>query len=182
MTTILILSHSGALISINHSKIQFQFLYVYWRRFFHSHPTILKDKTTLELRKVQKIPIPARTLKDVKYTSLYEHVTDAFAIKKWDVPYHTSRGERERLFGSREREGKLKITFPFYGKGTGIRKLLREGKGNLRLVIPGIPGNPGNHIKSKIKFKIIFMPWQAIRSQSFFNQCKDDICNRFTQL
>ena len=39
------------------------------------------------------------------------------------------RGERERLFGSREREGKLKITFPFYGKGTGIRKLLREGKG-----------------------------------------------------
>ena len=68
------------------------------------------------------------------------------------------RGERERLFGSREREGKLKITFPFYGKGTGIRKLLREGKGNLRLVIPGIPGNPGNHIKSKIKFKIIFMP------------------------
>ena len=68
------------------------------------------------------------------------------------------RGERERLFGSREREGKLKITFPFYGKGTGIRKLLGEGKGNLRLVIPGIPGNPGNHIKSKIKFKIIFMP------------------------
>ena len=39
------------------------------------------------------------------------------------------RGERERLFGSREREGKLKIIFPFYGKGTGIRKLLREGKG-----------------------------------------------------
>ena len=55
------------------------------------------------------------------------------------------------------------------------------GKGNLRLVIPGIPGNPGNHIKSKIKFKIIFMPWQAIRSQSFFNQCKDDICNSFTR-
>ena len=27
------------------------------------------------------------------------------------------RGERERLFGSREREGKLKIPFPFYGKG-----------------------------------------------------------------
>ena len=25
-----------------------------------------------------------------------------------------SRGERERLFGSREREGKLKIPFPFY--------------------------------------------------------------------
>ena len=33
---------------------------------------------------------------------------------------------------------------PFYGKGTGIRKCY--GKGNLRLVIPG---NPGNHIKSK---------------------------------
>ena len=48
------------------------------------------------------------------------------------------RGERERLFGSREREGKLKITFPFYGKGTGIRKCY--GKGNLRLVILGIPG------------------------------------------
>ena len=43
--------------------------------------------------------------------------------------------------------------------------MLREGKGNLRLVIPGIPGNPGNHIKSKVKFKIlfIFMPWPAIR-------------------
>ena len=40
-----------------------------------------------------------------------------------------SRGEQERLFGSREREGKLKITFAFYGKGTGICKLLREGKG-----------------------------------------------------
>ena len=40
--------------------------------------------------------------------------------------------------------------------------MLREGKGNLRLVIPG---NPGNHIKSKVKFKIwfIFMPWPAIR-------------------
>ena len=34
----------------------------------------------------------------------------------------------------------------------------REGKENLRLVIPGIPGNPGNHIKSKIKFKSFFMP------------------------
>ena len=44
---------------------------------------------------------------------------------------------------------KLKITFPFYGNGTGIRKLLREGKFEAC--------NPGNHIKSKIKFKIIFM-------------------------
>ena len=28
----------------------------------------------------------------------------------------SSRGERERLFGSREREGKLKIIFPFTGR------------------------------------------------------------------
>ena len=85
MTTILILSHSGALISINHSKIHVHLISIsvcILEEIFHSHPTILKDKTTLELRKVQKIPIPARTLKDVKYTSLYEHVTDAFAIKK----------------------------------------------------------------------------------------------------
>ena len=45
--------------------------------------------------------------------------------------------------------------------------MLREGKGmgNLRLVIPGIPGIPGNHIKRKVKFNIlfIFMPWPAIR-------------------
>ena len=70
---------------------------------------------------------------------------------------------------------------PVLREGNGNSQIAtgREGKGNLRLVIPG---NPGNHIKSKIKFKIIFMPWQAIRSQSFFNQCKDDICNRFTQL
>ena len=44
--------------------------------------------------------------------------------------------------------------------------MLREGKGmgNLRLVIPGIPGIPGNQIKSKVKFNIlfIFMPWPAI--------------------
>ena len=38
------------------------------------------------------------------------------------------RCEREGLFGSREREGKLKFTFPFYGKGTGIEKMPREGK------------------------------------------------------
>ena len=36
--------------------------------------------------------------------------------------------ERKRLFGSREREGKLKITFPFYGKGTGIRKCYGKGR------------------------------------------------------
>ena len=52
----------------------------------------------------------------------------------------TATGEWERLFGFRDREGKLKITFPFYGKGTGIRKCYGKGMGNLRLVIPGIPG------------------------------------------
>ena len=39
-----------------------------------------------------------------------------------------SRGERERLFGFRNREGKLKIIFPFYGKGTGIRKCYGKGR------------------------------------------------------
>jgi len=36
-----------------------------------------------------------------------------------------------------------------------MKKMLREGKGmgNLRLLIPGITGIPGNHIKSKVKFK-----------------------------
>ena len=48
----------------------------------------------------------------------------------------------------------MKITFPFYGKGTGIRKCYRKGMGNLRLVIPGIPGN---HIKAKVKFNILFI-------------------------
>ena len=40
----------------------------------------------------------------------------------------SNRGERERLFGSREREGKLKIPFPFYGKGTGFRKCYVKGR------------------------------------------------------
>ena len=44
----------------------------------------------------------------------------------------------------------IEITFPFYGKGTGIRKCYGKGMGNLRLVIPGIPGNPGNHIKARL--------------------------------
>ena len=39
-----------------------------------------------------------------------------------------SRDERERLFGSREREGKFKIIFSFYGKGTGIRKCYGKGR------------------------------------------------------
>ena len=65
------------------------------------------------------------------------------------VQRHRARGERERLFGSRERrEGKLKITFPFYGKGTGIQKLLREGKG--RKFEACNPGNPG---KSRESYK-----------------------------
>ena len=38
------------------------------------------------------------------------------------------RDERERLLGFWE--GKLKITFPFYGKGTGIRKCYRKGREN----------------------------------------------------
>ena len=55
----------------------------------------------------------------------FQHWDFLAALANWLEP----RGERERLFGSREREGKLKITLPFYGKGTGIRKLLREGRG-----------------------------------------------------
>ena len=39
-----------------------------------------------------------------------------------------SRGEREMPFVSWEREGKMKITFPFYGKGTGIRKCYGKGR------------------------------------------------------
>ena len=38
------------------------------------------------------------------------------------------RGERERLFGSRKREGKLTITFPFYGKGMGMEKCYGKGR------------------------------------------------------
>ena len=75
-------------------------------------------------------------------------------------------GERERLFGSREREGNWKSHSRFTGREQELDNATgREGKGNLRLVIPGIPRNPGNYIKSKVKFKIlfIFMPWPAIR-------------------
>ena len=38
------------------------------------------------------------------------------------------QGWAGKAFGSREREGKLKITFPFYGKGTGIRKCYGKGR------------------------------------------------------
>ena len=67
---------------------------------------------------------------------------------------HTScpqfRGERERLFGSREQEIENHIP------------VLREGNGNSQIAT-GREGkfeacNPGNHIKSKTKFKIFFMP------------------------
>ena len=44
------------------------------------------------------------------------------------LAYGLIRGERERVFGSREREGKFKITFPFYGKGTGNRKCYGKGR------------------------------------------------------
>ena len=60
-------------------------------------------------------------------------------VAEWISNCMSCRGERERLFGSRELEGKLEITFPFYEKGTGIRKC--HGRGNLRLVFPGITGN-----------------------------------------
>ena len=49
--------------------------------------------------------------------------------------------------------------------GVSGKGFLDPGNGKaLRLVIPGIPGNPGNHIKSKIKFKILFiyMPKQIL--------------------
>ena len=66
------------------------------------------------------------------------------------------RGERERLFGSRELEGNLKIHFSFTGRERELENATgREGKFEARY-----PENPGNHIKSKVKFKIlsIFMP------------------------
>ena len=43
--------------------------------------------------------------------------------------------------------------------------MLREGNRKFEACNPGIPGIPGNHIKSKVKFNIsfIFTPWPAIR-------------------
>ena len=48
---------------------------------------------------------------------------------------------------------------PGNGKGTGIRKCYGKGR-EWEILMLVIPGNPGNHIKSKVKFKIwfIFMP------------------------
>ena len=58
-----------------------------------------------------------------------DHQTLAFSVpEKIKLVLIHVRGERERLFGSREREGKLKITFPFYGKGTIIRKCYGKGR------------------------------------------------------
>ena len=66
------------------------------------------------------------------------HLPAHLDVQTFKRQQNFGRGERERLFGSREREGKLEITFPFYGKGTGIRKCYGKGMGSLRLVIPGI--------------------------------------------
>ena len=65
----------------------------------------------------------------LKKIALFGRFLDQNGLQRQKLETQLLRGERERLFGSREREGKLKITFPFYGKGTEIRKLLREGKG-----------------------------------------------------
>ena len=65
------------------------------------------------------------------------------------------------FFGSRERERELKITFTFYEKGMGIKKLhfrffqkgngifQRERKGNLRLLFPGMAGNGNGNFYKK---------------------------------
>ena len=42
---------------------------------------------------------------------------DIISFVQMKIKVRDFRGKLEELFGSRERE--LKITFPFYGKGTG---------------------------------------------------------------
>ena len=68
-------------------------------------------------------------------------------------------GERERLFGSREREGKFKIY-----RFTGRKRELENATGRKEKFESCNPGNPGNHIKSKIQFNILFiyMPKQIL--------------------
>ena len=89
-----------------------------------------------------------------------------------------TRCEREGLLGSRERERESKITFPFYGKGTGNKKLHfrlffgREGiKWNFAMGREGkfeaaIPGNGGKrewelyqHFLLSLKWKLSWIPW-----------------------
>ena len=50
----------------------------------------------------------------------------------------SSRGERERLFGSREREGKLKSHSRFMGRERELENATgREGNGNFEARYPG---------------------------------------------
>ena len=66
------------------------------------------------------------------------------------------------LFGSWEQEGKLTHSH-FMGRERKLENATgREGNGKFEACNPG---NPGNHIKSKVRFNIsfIFMPWPAIR-------------------
>ena len=64
-------------------------------------------------------------------TKAYEIVTKHY---EWDMDSVSVqfRGERKRLFGSREREGKMKIPFPFSGKGTENLRFVFTGNGNSR--------------------------------------------------
>ena len=73
--------------------------------------------------------------------------------------YVIARGERERLFGSREREGKLKIPFPFYGKGTGIRKCYGKGMGKE-------PGSLKGLVKLWTICRVLVLPGLQIDSKA----------------
>ena len=80
-----------------------------WPNIFHLLATFHNEVNAVSNENVQKI-----------------HNFQGFLFLKNLNP--ETRGERERLFGSREREGKLKIPFPFYGKGTGIIKCYGKGR------------------------------------------------------
>ena len=80
-----------------------------WPNIFHLLATFHNEVNAVSNENVQKI-----------------HNFQGFLFLKNLHP--ETRGERERLFGSQEREGKLKIPFPFYGKGTGIRKCYGKGR------------------------------------------------------
>ena len=80
----------------------------------------------LQVRQVNKKRLIAKH-RDASGLSCWLQISgevDLLGQKGWGG----GRGERERLFGSRERDGKLKITFPFYRKGTGIRKCYGKGR------------------------------------------------------